>query len=69
MMLSGIIESLQLKLTKAFYNLLLKCMIHNLTYDDGKDCLYQHNHKFQNLMQPSPMSNLITIKDANISIP
>lgn len=41
-------------------------MIHNLTHDDGKDCLYQHNYKFQHLMDPSPMSNLIKIKDGNI---
>jgi hypothetical protein len=68
-MLSGVIENLTLNLTKSFYNLLLKCMIHNLTHDDGKDNLYQHNHKFQHLMEPSPMSNIITVKNAILIIP
>lgn len=44
-------------------------MIHNLTYDDSKDYLYQHNFKYQHLMEPSPMSNLIKIRDGNFLIP
>ena len=44
-------------------------MIHNLTYDDSKDNLYQHNFKYQHLMEPSLMSNLIKIKDGNFLIP
>lgn len=44
-------------------------MIHNLTYDDTKDSLYQHNYKYQHLMEPSPMSNLIRIKDGTFLLP
>ena len=68
LMLSGVIETLRMKLSKVTYNLLLKCMIHNLTHDDGQDNLYIHNFKHQHLMESSPMSNVIKIKDGAIDL-
>jgi hypothetical protein len=59
--LAGNIPHLKLRLDKKSYNLLNKCLIYNLTYDDEKEHFFQHNFRHQRLMEFSDMSNIIKI--------
>lgn len=56
---SLIIESftkrLELKAPKSTYNLINKCMMHNLSYDDSFDGYFTSNWQFKNLMKVSEL--------------
>lgn len=42
--------------------------MHNITYDDGKEHFFQHNFKFQHLMEFSDLSNKIKIRRLEVGI-
>jgi len=43
---------MSVKASKIIYNLINKCMMHNVSYDDGKDADYVFGAQFRNFAKP-----------------
>lgn len=49
------VKNLSIKAPKDIYNLINKCIMHNLSYDDQQDANYTHNYRFRHLMKVSEL--------------
>lgn len=43
MICESLSKNISVKAPKQIYNLINKCIMHNVSYDDGHDNLYNHN--------------------------
>lgn len=56
----GFIKILNIQSSRQVYNLVNRCIMHNISYDDQKDQHYTANYKFRHLMPNS--ENYFSIK-------
>ena len=63
------ILNLSIKAPKKVYNLVNRCFLHNLAYDDGLDSKYQTNYEFKKRVKLSEMFYSVKLNELSIIIP
>ena len=60
------VKAMSIRAPKQVYNLINRCIMHNISYDDRKDQHFMHNHKFKDRMTIN--ENFFSIKVAELQV-
>jgi hypothetical protein len=69
LLMEGRIKNLSIRAPRRIYNLINKCFIFNLAFDDQCDTLFNANHEFQHLSTPSKLIYRLFLHELSILIP